>query len=199
MDPTRFKIISLLPFYVSSCTQKKVKLNGNIFDFINLIELHAACPISSRHTQSHTCLRPDSFSNNNSSSTMADNTKTLARAAMAEFFAMTLFVWCGCGTAVTSQAVHGFDAQSLPEKNAFIATVSLAFGLAISVLAYSIAPISGGHINPAVTMAFVVSGKMPIVTGLVYVAAQCLGAILGAALVWGTVVNSLSEGKVPLK
>jgi glycerol uptake facilitator-like aquaporin len=127
---------------------------------------------------------------------MANNTKQATdyvRPALAEFFAMTLFVWCGCGSAVSSQAIHAFNPDSL-QDNSFLITVSLAFGLAIAVLVYTIAPISGGHINPAVTFAFVVSGKMTVLTGATYVVAQCFGAVLGAALVWGSAVSNTLTG-----
>ena len=126
--------------------------------------------------------------------TMADQQpKTLLdtyRPALAEFFAMTLFVWCGCGTAVSVQAMPLFN-SARPADTSLLASISMAFGLAIAVLVYTIAPISGGHINPAVTFAFVVSGKMPILDGLRYVVAQCLGAFLGASIVWGTTASDL--------
>jgi aquaporin PIP len=119
-----------------------------------------------------------------SSSTLLDT----YRPALAEFFAMTLFVWCGCGAAVSYQSISGFSA-TIPIDGSILLTISLAFGLAISVLVYGIAPISGGHINPAVTFAFVTSGKMSIPTGISYVVAQCLGAICGASLVWGSAMS----------
>jgi glycerol uptake facilitator-like aquaporin len=113
------------------------------------------------------------------------------RPALAEFFAMTLFVWCGCGTAVSVQAMPSFSERFPGADTSLLVSISMAFGLAIAVLVYTIAPISGGHINPAVTFAFVLCGKMPIIDGLRYVVAQCLGAILGAAIVWGTVASDL--------
>jgi glycerol uptake facilitator-like aquaporin len=116
------------------------------------------------------------------------------RPALAEFFAMTLFVWCGCGTAVSVQALSVFS-ETLTADTSLLLSISVAFGLAISVLVYTIAPISGGHINPAVTYAFVISGKMQKMDGLRYVIAQCLGAFLGAAIVWGASASDLlTEG-----
>ena len=112
------------------------------------------------------------------------------RPAMAEFFAMTLFVWCGCGTAVSVQAMPVFNPLRVLDTSLLL-SIAVAFGFAISVLVYTIAPISGGHINPAVTYAFVVSGKMPVVDGLRYVIAQCLGAFLGASIVWGAAASDL--------
>ena len=103
----------------------------------------------------------------------------------AEFVAMTLFVWVGCSTAVASQAMAILN-PGTTNDNTLLTAVALAFGFGITVLVYSIAPISGGHINPAVTLAFVILGQMDIATGLMYMLSQGMGAILGAALVWGT-------------
>jgi hypothetical protein len=64
------------------------------------------------------------------------------RPALAEFFATTLFVWIGCGTVVSSQSILAFKEFSLQE-NTFLTAVSLAFGIGITVLIYTIAPISG--------------------------------------------------------
>lgn len=112
------------------------------------------------------------------------------RPALAEFFAMTLFVWCGCGTAVSVQAMPVFN-PNRPMDTSLLLSISVAFGFAIAVLVYTIAPISGGHINPAVTFAFVMSGKMPILDGLRYIIAQCLGAFLGASIIWGAAASDL--------
>jgi MIP family channel proteins len=104
-----------------------------------------------------------------------------------------MFVWIGCGTAVSSQAILGFDAEATID-NSFLTAVALAFGIGIAVLVYTVAPISGGHINPAVTFAFVLLGDLSPMVGSFYVTAQCLGAILGAAVLWGsTASNTLME------
>lgn len=64
------------------------------------------------------------------------------RPMIAEFFAMTLFVWIGCGTAVSTQSILALNPASV-QDNTFHVSVSLAFGIAIAVLVYTIAPISG--------------------------------------------------------
>lgn len=115
------------------------------------------------------------------------------RAPLAEFVAMVLFVFVGCGTAVSSQSLTVFS--SGVNDNTFLVAVALAFGFGISVLAYTIAPISGGHINPAVTVAFMALGKMSLGDGVMYIVAQFLGAILGAAILWGSTASTLLEGE----
>jgi MIP family channel proteins len=98
----------------------------------------------------------------------------------AEFMAMVLFVWVGTGSAVASAAFDGASTES-----GRLLTIAIAFGFGISVLAYGIGHISGGHINPAVTLAFVVLGEQSIVSGLMYWVAQFLGAIVGSFVLWG--------------
>ena len=123
-----------------------------------------------------------------------------ARAIAAEFIAMTLFVYVGCGAAVSSQAMLGLNPEDT-RSNTFLVAVALAFGIGISVLAYAIAPISGGHINPAVTFAFMLLKGIGPILGLLYIAAQCVGAVLGASLVYGTFASNqlmtLSGEKTP--
>eukprot|EP01062_Namystynia_karyoxenos_P001973 TRINITY_DN10688_c0_g1_i3.p1 TRINITY_DN10688_c0_g1~~TRINITY_DN10688_c0_g1_i3.p1 ORF type:complete len:373 (+),score=88.83 TRINITY_DN10688_c0_g1_i3:108-1121(+) len=92
-----------------------------------------------------------------------------------EFFGMTLFVWIGLGSAVAN-GLGGNAGHLLP---------SFAFGIAIVILAYSFAPISGGHLNPAVTLTLVVTGHFRCLMGLLYVIAQMAGATLAAGLVFG--------------
>lgn len=64
-------------------------------------------------------------------------------------------------------------------------TIAIAFGFGISVLIYGIGHISGGHINPAVTLAFMALGKQSPVAGLLYMASQFFGAVIGSFIVWG--------------
>lgn len=66
--------------------------------------------------------------------------------------------------------------------SARLVAIAIAHGLAIALLAAATGAISGGHINPAVTLAFVVAGKENLIRASLYVAAQLLGAVFGAAL-----------------
>ncbi|BAT01302.1 Os07g0448200, partial [Oryza sativa Japonica Group] len=63
--------------------------------------------------------------------------------------------------------------------------IAWAFGGMIFVLVYCTAGVSGGHINPAVTLGLFLARKVSLVRALLYMAAQCLGAICGVALVKG--------------
>lgn len=93
---------------------------------------------------------------------------SLFKKCVAEFIGTAVLVCFACGVAATTKA-------------ATVAT-SLAFGLVIVAMAYSIGNVSGCHINPAVSFAMALSGKMSWKEFLCYVVAQVLGAIAGAAL-----------------
>ena len=94
------------------------------------------------------------------------------KAYIAEFIGTFVLVFFACGTAV----VTGCSA----EPNAAYFMTALAFGLVIVAMAYSIGNISGCHINPAVSIAMLVSKKMTAKDFCGYVVAQFLGAIAGA-------------------
>lgn len=93
---------------------------------------------------------------------------------VAEFIGTFVLVFFACGTA----AVVGCDSKA---GTGYLLT-ALAFGLVIVAMAYSIGNISGCHINPAVSIAMLVSGKLSVKDFFGYIAAQFLGAIAGAAL-----------------
>ena len=63
-----------------------------------------------------------------------------------------------------------------------LASIGLAHGLTIAVMIAALGAISGGHFNPAVTFGFVVTGRMPILTGLYYWVAQLVGAAVAGFL-----------------
>jgi aquaporin Z len=94
-------------------------------------------------------------------------TKKLA----AEFIGTFTLVLLGCGSAVL--AGFGIIGQD---------GIAWAFGLAIVAMAYGIGPVSGCHINPAVSFGAWTAGRMNTTDMLGYWAAQCLGAIVGAGV-----------------
>ena len=92
---------------------------------------------------------------------------------VAEFIGTAVLVLFGCGTA----AVLGTKGS---EINVTYLTTAFAFGLAIVAMAYSIGNISGCHINPAVSVGVLLSGKMSVNDFIGYVVSQFLGGITGA-------------------
>ena len=92
---------------------------------------------------------------------------------IAEFIGTFTLVFMGCGTAM----LVGCDSAN---GCGYVLT-ALAFGLTIVAMAYSIGNISGCHINPAVSLAMLISGKLTAKDFCGYVIAQILGALAGSA------------------
>lgn len=98
------------------------------------------------------------------------------RKLVAEFLGTLWLVLGGCGSAVL--------AAKFPEVGIGLVGVSLAFGLTVLTMAYAIGHISGCHLNPAVTIGLVAAGRFKASGATGYIAAQVLGAIAGAALLF---------------
>jgi aquaporin Z len=94
------------------------------------------------------------------------------RIAVAEAVGTAILVLVGPGSAIIAGDVIG------------PLGVSLAFGFALLAMAYSVGHVSGCHINPAVTLAFVVSGKLPVARAVWYWGAQAVGGLVGGLLLY---------------
>jgi len=106
----------------------------------------------------------------------------MVRKMVAELLGTGLLVYFGVGVATLS---FGFGTAGSSFAAGVVAT-ALAFGLVLLALAYVLGPISGCHINPAVTIGAWLSGRVPLRDALGYWAAQFIGGILGALLLWAT-------------
>ncbi|XP_041659445.1 aquaporin-4-like isoform X1 [Cheilinus undulatus] len=105
-------------------------------------------------------------------------TKDFWRAVSGEYLATLIFVLLGLGSTINW---HAGEENPPP---ADLVLISLCFGLSIATMVQCFGHISGGHINPAVTAAMVVTRKLSLAKGLFYVVAQCLGAITGAGILY---------------
>jgi len=114
----------------------------------------------------------------------------LWRGGVAEFFATMIFIFIGCGSVISSQAVLGDGGIGVPN----ITLISLAHGFCIMVLVYSVGEVSGGHINPAVTWAALITGKVSFLRALVYWISQLLGGVVGAAFLMSVHPTNLIFG-----
>lgn len=94
----------------------------------------------------------------------------------AEFLGTFWLVLGGCGSAVLAAAFPGVGIGLLG--------VSLAFGLTVITGAYALGPISGGHFNPAVSVGLWAGGRFPGSQLLPYIAAQVMGGIAGAGVLY---------------
>lgn len=108
------------------------------------------------------------------------------RKLVAEALGTALLVLIGVGVATLS---FGFKLTG-GSMSAGVVTTALAFGFVLLALAYIFGPISGAHVNPAVTLGFVVSGRMTLGEAVGYWVAQFVGGILGALVLWGIVSGS---------
>ncbi|MCC6624885.1 MAG: aquaporin Z [Deltaproteobacteria bacterium] len=99
-----------------------------------------------------------------------------ARVLVAEALGTAWLVLGGCGSAVL--------AAGFPEVGIGLLGVSLAFGLTVLTMAYAVGPISGCHLNPAVSVGLVVAGRFPANKLGGYILAQVLGGILGAGILY---------------
>ena len=113
------------------------------------------------------------------------------RASAAELVATLLFVFMGTGAVVTVGIFVGAGGEVTAGN---LLVIAIAHGLAIAVLVAAIGRISGGHINPAVTFSAVLTRKMGVSKGAMYVIAQLVGAILGAFLLKAVIPDALEGG-----
>lgn len=94
----------------------------------------------------------------------------------AEFIGTFWLVLGGCGSAVLAAGFPGVGIGLLG--------VSLAFGLTVLTMAYAIGPISGCHLNPAVSLGLWAGGRFKTSELACYIIAQVLGACAGAGVLW---------------
>lgn len=104
---------------------------------------------------------------------------------VAEFFGTFWLVLGGCGSAVL--------AAGFPELGIGFVGVSLAFGLTVLTIAYSLGHISGAHLNPAVTIGLWMGGRVPARDILPYVVAQIIGGIAAAAVLFVVATGNGNE------
>jgi len=90
----------------------------------------------------------------------------------AELLGTLVLVLMGCGSAVLAGNYIGYLG------------ISFAFGLAVLAMVYAIGGVSGCHINPAVTISMLVSGKIGLKDAVMYILSQCIGAVLGAGVLF---------------
>nr|XP_020474970.1 lens fiber major intrinsic protein-like [Monopterus albus] len=102
------------------------------------------------------------------------------RAVFAEFYGTMFFVFFGLGAALRWTT-----------ESHKVLHVAFCFGLAAATLIQSIGHISGGHINPAVTFACLIGSRMSLFRAFFYIIAQCLGALAGAAVLYGVTPSNI--------
>lgn len=104
---------------------------------------------------------------------------------LAEFIGTFWLVLGGCGSAVL--------AAGFPEVGIGLVGVSIAFGLTVLTIAYSLGHISGAHLNPAVTIGLWAGGRIDAKEIVPYIISQVLGAITAAGVLYVIVSGNGSE------
>src|SRR6266581_4385916 len=120
--------------------------------------------------------------------TMLDES-SLAQRLVAEFMGTAILVFIGVGSVPATLILNG----NAPFTMADLGMISLAFGTAVVATVYALGHIGGNHINPAVTLGLAASGKFPWRQVPYYIAAQALGAVLGAATILGVLGKKASD------
>jgi len=98
----------------------------------------------------------------------------LWKGIIAEFLGTLLLTMIGCGSCI-----------QVTETPPGVVQIALCFGLSVATVVWAIGHVSGGHINPAVTAAMLVTRKISIAKAVFYVLFQLIGATVGAGLLYG--------------
>ncbi|MDR0318807.1 MAG: MIP family channel protein [Nitrososphaerota archaeon] len=101
---------------------------------------------------------------------------------IAELIGTFVLVFTACGSAIFAGSIIGNLG------------VSIAFGFSLLVMIYTIGSISGCHINPAVSISMLAAGKLSVKDTIFYVIFQCIGAILGAGVLYFIRLDSVAAG-----
>ncbi len=94
-------------------------------------------------------------------------------------------------------AIQGVDIVQAPNGLANLTSIGLAHGLTIAVMMAALGAVSGGHFNPAVTSAFMATGRMNPITGGLYIVAQLAGASAAGLLITGLFNAQVTGGGTP--
>src|SRR5450759_618299 len=97
---------------------------------------------------------------------------------IAELIGTMVLVLMGCGSAV----IAGFYIGNVG--------IAFAFGLAVLAMVYTIGSISGCHINPAISISMLAAGKLSAKDTVLYVVFQCVGATIGAGILYAIAVGN---------
>jgi len=100
---------------------------------------------------------------------------------VAELIGTMVLVLMGCGSAVIAGSYLGGTTG-----------IAFAFGLAVVAMVYTIGSISGCHINPAISISMLVAGKLSVKDTAFYVVFQCIGAVIGAGILYAIAVGKSS-------
>lgn len=108
---------------------------------------------------------------------------------LAEMIGTMVLVLMGCGSAVFAGQIAGTVGAGVGTLG-----VAMAFGLSVIAMAYTIGNISGCHINPAITLGVLLSGRMQAKEAGLYMIFQVIGAFIGSAILYVLISSGASDG-----
>lgn len=108
---------------------------------------------------------------------------------LAEMIGTMVLVLMGCGSAVFAGSAAGAVSAGVGTLG-----VAFAFGLSVVAMAYAIGGISGCHINPAITLGVLLSGRMSRKDAAMYMVFQVIGAVIGSAILYALVSTGAHGG-----
>jgi aquaporin Z len=111
---------------------------------------------------------------------------SLYRTSIAEFLGTFLLVFFGTGAIVVDDVYQGIIGHL---------GIAVAFGLVVLIVIYAIGEISGAHLNPAVSIGFLVAKRMAIKKTVWYITAQILGAILASLVLRSLFPEAMTLGE----
>lgn len=111
---------------------------------------------------------------------------TIMKKYIAECIGTFALVFCGTGAIVIDQVSGGVVTH---------VGIAITFGLIVMAMIYSFGEISGAHFNPAVTIAFFLSGRFSLRQVTPYITAQLVGAILASSILWAIFPGQQSLGE----
>jgi glycerol uptake facilitator protein len=113
----------------------------------------------------------------------------------AEALGTGVLVFVGAGSVPALFLARG-GTGGAPFTGAELFTIAAAFGFAVVAMVYAIGKVSGCHINPAVTFALAITRRIPWREAVPYMAAQVVGAIVGALAIWGIFAHKVDSAGV---
>jgi aquaporin-4 len=105
------------------------------------------------------------------------------RSIITEFIGTFFLVLLGCGSYTVSYPEHPLTVK-----------VALAFGLAYAAILYCVRNVGDAHLNPSITIAMLITRRSSPISGLIYIVAQMLGALIGAGLVYALTASAYRQG-----